>query len=71
MRRRVLLSCYYFSPYRSGEAAVGWCYATGLARDHEATILFGDLSDSKPMLVDLDRYLQENRLPDGFGKAYR
>ena len=61
---RILLSCYYFSPYRGGEAAVGWKYATGLAAlGHEVTVLYGDLSGNMPMKADLVRYSAETALP--------
>lgn len=62
---RVLLSCYYFSPYRGGEAAVGWQYATGLAKlGHDVTVLYGDLSGSEPMKADVERYATETGLPN-------
>ena len=61
---RILLSCYYFSPYRGGEAAVGWKYATGLAGlGHDVTVLYGDLSDKEPMRKDIERYEAEVGLP--------
>jgi glycosyltransferase involved in cell wall biosynthesis len=61
---RILLSCYYFSPYRGGEAAVGWQYATGLAKlGHEVTVLYGDLAGSMPMKADVERYARETGLP--------
>ena len=63
---RILLSCYYFSPYRGGEAAVGWKYATGLAKlGHEVTVIYGDLSVEMPMKADVDRYSSETGLPPG------
>jgi glycosyltransferase involved in cell wall biosynthesis len=63
---RILLSCYYFSPYRGGEAAVGWKYATGLAKlGHEVTVIYGDLSAQMPMRADVDRYSSETGLPPG------
>jgi glycosyltransferase involved in cell wall biosynthesis len=62
---RILLSCYYFSPYRGGEAAVGWKYATGLAKiGHDVTVLYGDLAAAEPMKADLDRFTAENKLPE-------
>jgi glycosyltransferase involved in cell wall biosynthesis len=58
---RILLSCYYFSPYRGGEAAVGWKYATGLAKlGHDVTVLYGDLSGAMPMRADIERYAKES-----------
>ena len=63
---RILLSCYYFSPYRGGEAAVGWKYATGLAKlGHEVTVMYGDLSSQMPMKADVERYISETGLPPG------
>lgn len=62
---KILLSCYYFSPYRGGEAAVGWQYATRLAAlGHEVTVIYGDLSAGAPMKADLDRYRGESGMPD-------
>jgi glycosyltransferase involved in cell wall biosynthesis len=62
---RILLSCYYFSPYRGGEAAVGWKYATGLAKlGHEVTVIYGDLSAAMPMKADVERYAHETGLPE-------
>ena len=65
MRKRVLVSAYYFSPYRGGEAAVGWKYASGLAKHHDVTVVFGDLSDEMPMRTDLERYAEEDARPQG------
>lgn len=62
---RILLSCYYFSPYRGGEAAVGWKYATGLAKlGHDVTVIYGDLSGSMPMKADVERYAEETGMPE-------
>jgi glycosyltransferase involved in cell wall biosynthesis len=61
----ILLSCYYFSPYRGGEAAVGWKYATGLAKlGHQVTVLYGDLAGSMPMKSDVERYTRESGMPE-------
>lgn len=64
-RPRVLLSAYYCSPYRGGESTVGWKVATELAKDHDVTVLCGDLSPQSPTLSDHLRYRNENELPDG------
>jgi glycosyltransferase involved in cell wall biosynthesis len=62
---RILLSCYYFSPYRGGEAAVGWQYATGLALlGHDVTVLYGDLAAAMPMKADVEKYVAETGLPE-------
>ncbi len=62
---RILLSCYYFSPYRGGEAAVGWQYATGIAKlGHDVTVLYGDLADSMPMKADVEKFAKETGLPE-------
>jgi glycosyltransferase involved in cell wall biosynthesis len=61
---RILLSCYYFSPYRGGEAAVGWNIATRLAAFHEVTVLYGDLSGDMPMKADVERYRSEQAWPE-------
>jgi len=65
MRRRVLLSAYYCSPYRGGEAAVGWNVASGLAKYHDVTVLCGDLSAEAPTGQDIARIKSEQGLPEG------
>lgn len=62
-RLRILLSAFYCSPYRGSESAVGWNIAKQLARRHDVTVLFGDVSLSLPMLGDWQRWHQEN--PEG------
>lgn len=62
-RLKVLLSAYYFSPYRGSEAAVGWNLAVRLAEHVDVTVIFGDLSSKKPMLADWERWCTEN--PEG------
>ncbi|MCW1912688.1 glycosyltransferase [Luteolibacter sp. GHJ8] len=64
-RLRVLISAYYCSPYRGGEAAVGWRYATGLAQDHDVTVICGDLAADGPIGRDIERYKREQGLPPG------
>jgi glycosyltransferase involved in cell wall biosynthesis len=64
-RLRVLLSAYYCSPYRGSESAVGWQVASGLARDHDVTLICGDLSEPGPTACDLERYRKEHGMPDG------
>ncbi len=65
MRYRVLISAYYCSPYKGGEAAVGWHYATGLAKYHDVTVICGDLAENGPIGQDLERYKREEGLPSG------
>jgi glycosyltransferase involved in cell wall biosynthesis len=62
-RLRVLLSAYYFSPYRGSESAVGWNLATRLAKYSDVTVIFGDLSSNRPMLADWERWCAEH--PEG------
>lgn len=69
-RLRVLLSCHYFSPYRGGEAAVGWNFASRLARDHDVTVVCGDLGDETPTLDDWRRYVSENGEMPGLRVEY-
>jgi glycosyltransferase involved in cell wall biosynthesis len=64
-RLRVLISAYYCSPYRGGEAAVGWRYATGLAKEHDVTVICGDLAADGPIGQDIERYKREEGLPPG------
>ena len=68
---RILLSCYYFSPYRGGEAAVGWKYATGLANlGHDVTVIYGDLSETMPMKADVERYTRETGFPKNLSAVH-
>jgi glycosyltransferase involved in cell wall biosynthesis len=63
---RILLSAYFCSPYRGGEAAVGWQVATRLAKTgHEVHVICGDLSSDEPTRKDLERYTSEQELPEG------
>ena len=64
-RLRVLISAYYCSPYRGGEAAVGWRYAAGLAKEHDVTVICGDLAADGPIGRDIERYRREEGLPAG------
>jgi glycosyltransferase involved in cell wall biosynthesis len=64
-RLRILISAYYCSPYRGGEAAVGWRYAVGMAKRHDVTVICGDLSENGPIAQDLERYKREEGLPPG------
>jgi glycosyltransferase involved in cell wall biosynthesis len=59
-RMRVILSCHYFSPFRGGEAAVGWNFANRLALEHEITVVCGDLGHSTPTLDDWTKYLLDH-----------
>lgn len=59
-RLRVLLSAFYCSPYRGSESAVGWNIAVQLARYHDVTVLFGDLSPDVPFHADWMRWCREN-----------
>lgn len=64
-RLKILLSAFFCSPYRGGEAAVGWNVAVGLAKIHDVTVICGDLERSAPMNADLKRYQAEQEMPDG------
>lgn len=55
-RRRILLSCFYFSPYRGSEAGVGWRVATGLAAKYDVTVLCGDFTPQGITAGDLRKY---------------
>lgn len=63
----ILLSAYYCSPYQGGESAVGWRFATGLAKDHDVTVICGDLSSDSPTAADIARYKREHGLPPRLG----
>lgn len=63
---RILISAFYCSPYRGGEAAVGWQVASRLAKaGHEVHVICGDLSDDEPTRKDHKRYASEQGLPEG------
>lgn len=64
MRLNILISAFYCSPYQGGEAAVGWNVVTCLAKHHNVTVIYGDLSDEQPMLHDLTRYQEKCELPN-------
>lgn len=64
-RKRVLISAYYCSPWKGGEAAVGWRYAVGLSKAFDVTVIVGDLSAEMPMKADLERKQREGGLPEG------
>jgi len=55
-RRRILLSCFYFSPYRGSEAGVGWRVATGLAQKYDVTVLCGDFTPQGITAGDLRKF---------------
>jgi glycosyltransferase involved in cell wall biosynthesis len=66
MKMRILISAFYCSPYRGGEAAVGWQVASRLAiAGHDVHVICGDLSDDEPTRKDLERYISEQGLPEG------
>jgi glycosyltransferase involved in cell wall biosynthesis len=62
---RILLSAYYCSPYRGGESAVGWNVAARLAKNHEVTVICGDLAGDSPTGKDIERCKREQDLPPG------
>lgn len=57
---RVLLSAFYFSPYRGSEAGVGWRTAVELAKYCEVTVLCGDVVRGGPTGTDLKKYQEGN-----------
>ncbi|MDB6080652.1 MAG: glycosyltransferase family 1 protein [Akkermansiaceae bacterium] len=65
MRRRILISAYYCSPYQGGEAAVGWQVASHLAQLHDVTVICGDLSGDSPIGRDIERARSEGKIPPG------
>jgi glycosyltransferase involved in cell wall biosynthesis len=64
-RLKVLLSAYFFSPYKGSESGLGWNVACRLASHHDVTVLCGDFHSSHPTRKDLERYGAERGLPDG------
>jgi len=65
-RRRILLSCFYFSPYRGSEAGVGWRVASGLAQRYDVTVLCGDFTPQGTTASDLRKFRESgSEFPDG------
>jgi len=64
------MSCFAFSPYRGSEAAVGWHFATGLAREHEVTVLCGDTRANGATLADVERWRREGPAVSGLDVVY-
>ena len=58
-RLRVLLSAFAFAPTGS-EAGVGWNVATRLARQHDVTVLCGDIAGDRPTETQLSKYFENN-----------
>lgn len=52
----LLLSAFAFSPYQGSEAAVGWNFATQLAKHLEVTVLCGDLKAEGKTLQDFKKW---------------
>lgn len=69
-RLRILLSAYYFSPYRGSESAVGWNVATELAKYHDVTVLCGDLNPEGTTGQHLKEYEKKNSYPMGLTVHY-
>ena len=59
-RRNILVSAYAFSPYQGSECAVGWNIVIRLAKAYDVTVLCGDLSGTRRMKNDLERYFKLN-----------
>lgn len=69
-RLRVLLSAYACSPCRGSEHAVGWQYATNIARHHDVTVVCGDVEAEQPTKQELYAYQSRNALPEGLQVVY-
>lgn len=69
-RLRVLLSAYACSPCRGSEHAVGWQYATNIARHHDVIVVCGDIEAEQLTKQELDAYQSKNDLPSGLRVEY-
>lgn len=69
-RPHILLSAFYFSPYRGSESGVGWNVATQLAKHFDVTALTGDVAPSRPHEADLQRWQAEGAVIPGLTIAY-
>ena len=58
MRLRVLLSAFAFAPNRGSEPGLGWNVATLLAKDHDVTVVCGDLSGLRNTEAELAEYFR-------------
>lgn len=61
-KRRILLSCFYFSPFRGSEAGVGWRVANGLSKEYDVTVLCGDFTPGGITAGDLQKF-RAQKLP--------
>jgi len=57
---RVLISAFAISPYRGSEAGVGWEFALRLARDHDVTVIYGDLDGARDREAELNSWIEAN-----------
>jgi glycosyltransferase involved in cell wall biosynthesis len=64
-RPRILLGAFYWSPYRGGEAAVGWNFSRQLAADHDVTVLCGDFTGEGRVAAELAQLEREGGFPPG------
>lgn len=61
-KRRILLSCFYLSPFRGSEAGVGWRVANGLSKKYDVTVLCGDFTRGGITAGDLQKH-RDQKLP--------
>ena len=54
----VLLSAFAISPEKGSESAVGWEFASRLARRHQVTILYGDLTADPVSKTSLETWIK-------------
>jgi glycosyltransferase involved in cell wall biosynthesis len=57
---RILLSVFAISPTRGSEPGVGWQCATRLAREHDVTILYGDLNTAARSKHELEAWVRDH-----------
>jgi glycosyltransferase involved in cell wall biosynthesis len=71
VRKRILISALFFSPYRGSESACGWEISKRLAAHHDVTVITGDLCRDQPTFNDLTQFqAAEGSFPEGMQVEY-
>jgi len=67
---RILISAFAISPYRGSEAGVGWEFALRLARDHDVTVIYGDLNERQSRRQELEAWKEANEVSTSMRLVY-
>ena len=63
-KRKILVLAYCVSPYQGSEFAVAWNYISYMSRHNSLTVLFGCSDNNLGETQTMDKYIQENFIPD-------